>query len=224
MNKNHFIVKTIFTREECDEILRMKTKMVRRQELVSEFDQKKSTFLNNNFRSNTLITEDDSGEQMKTKSVGRITMGSEFESSWINGNQTNYNDTVIEADSWVYDRLMENMDIGSYATCDGLWPLHLKEYEVDDEIGMHFDDVRGIRRVAVSISLNDDYEGGELQIFNWHYSWDGKDERGESGWITVDQKIGMMTLIPVIIPHRVTIVKGVRSQLTSWFLGDKLNW
>ena len=130
MNKNHYIVKTIFTREECDEILRMKTKMVRRQELVSEFDQKKSTFLNNNFRPNTLTTEDGSGEHM---------------------------DKIIDADSWVYDRLMENMDIGSYATCDGLWPLHLKEYEVDDEIGMHFDDVRGIRRVAVSISLNDDY-------------------------------------------------------------------
>jgi len=64
MNKNHYIVKTIFTREECDEILRMKTKMVRRQELVSEFDQKKSTFLNNNFRPNTLTTEDGSGEHM----------------------------------------------------------------------------------------------------------------------------------------------------------------
>ena len=44
MNKNHYIVKTIFSKKECDGILKMKTKMVRRQELMTEFDQKKSTF------------------------------------------------------------------------------------------------------------------------------------------------------------------------------------
>ena len=126
----------------------------------------------------------------------------------------------------VYDRLMENKDIGNFATCDeGLWPLLFKEYQVGDEIGMHFDDAFGVRRVAVSISLNDDYEGGKLQIFDWHYGWDGEDERGEAGWVTVEQKIGLMTLMPVLIPHRVTnVTKGVRKQLITWFIGEKLNW
>ena len=96
---NNYIVKTIFSKKECDKILEMKTKMVRRQELVPEFEQKKSTFLNNNFKPNILTTEEGSGEHI---------------------------DKIIDADSWVYDRLMENMDIGSYATCDGLWQLHLK--------------------------------------------------------------------------------------------------
>jgi len=196
MNKNHYIVKTIFTREECDEILRMKTKMVRRQELVSEFDQKKSTFLNNNFRSNTLITEDDSGEHM---------------------------DEIIDADSWVYDRLMENMDIGSYATCDGLWPLHLKEYEVDDEIGMHFDDVRGIRRVAVSISLNDDYEGGILQFPSWKLDMDTGKDNFEI--VDVRLKVGQIVQFPIILLHRLTpITRGVRKQLVTWYTGEVLNW
>jgi len=134
---NNYTVKTIFSKKECDKILEMKTKMVRRQELVPEFEQKKSTFLNNNFKPNILTTEEGSGEHI---------------------------DKIIDADSWVYDRLMENMDIGRYATCDGLWPLHLKEYQVDDEIVWHYDDVRGIRRVAVSICLNDEYEGGFLQF------------------------------------------------------------
>ena len=89
---------------------------------------------------------------------------------------------------------------------------------------MHTDGVKDVKRVALSISLNVDYEGGKLQVFDWHYGWDGEDERGEAGWITVEQKIGMMTLIPIITPHRVTKVKGVRYQLISWFLGDKLNW
>ena len=106
---------------------------------------------------------------------------------------------------------------------------HIFDKEYDSEFTflyhyMHTDGVKDIKRVALSISLNDDYEGGKFQVFDWHYGWDGEDERGEVGWKTVEQKIGMMTLIPVIIPHRVTKVKGTRYQLISWFLGDKLNW
>ena len=175
-----------------------------------------------------VFTEEECKEilQMKTEMVDRLTMGPKFESNWINGDQLEERDRVVMADTWVYDRLKEYWD-NDFCKCNGQWPLILKEYNSESVFlhhYMHTDGVKDIKRVALSISLNDDYEGGELQIFNWHYSWDGKDERGESGWITVDQKIGMMTLIPVIIPHRVTIVKGVRSQLTSWFLGDKLNW
>jgi hypothetical protein len=193
---NNYTVKRIFSKKECDKILEMKTKMVRRQELVSEFDQKKSTFLNNNFRPNTLTTEDGSGEHM---------------------------DKIIDADSWVYDRLMENMDIGSYATCDGLWPLHLKEYEVDDEIGMHFDDVRGIRRVAVSISLNDDYEGGILQFPSWKLDMDTGKDNFEI--VDVRLKVGQIVQFPIILLHRLTpITRGVRKQLVTWYTGEVLNW
>ena len=86
--------------------------------------KKNLLFLNNNFRPNTLTTEESSGEHI---------------------------DELIDAESWVCDRLMENMDISDFANCNGLWPLLLKEYQVDDEIIWHYDDVRGIRRVAVSI-------------------------------------------------------------------------
>ncbi len=197
MNKNHYIVKTIFTREECNEILKMKTKMVRRQELMPEFDQKKSTFINNNFRPNTPITEDSSGEHM---------------------------DKIIEADSWVYDRLMENNDIGNFATCDGgLWPLLLKEYQDGDEVGMHFDDARGIRRVAASISLNDDYEGGVFQFPVWKFDF----ETGKDNFKIVDVKlkVGQMVQFPLILLHRIApITKGVRKQLVTWYTGEVLNW
>ena len=176
-----------------------------------------------------VFTEEECKEilQMRTEMVDRLTIGIPFESSWINGTQSEATDRVVMADTWVYDRLKEYWD-NDFCKCNGQWPLIIKSYSEDtslwDRVPMHTDGVRDIKRVALSISLNDDYEGGELQIFNWHYSWDGRGERGESGWITIDQKIGVMTLIPVIIPHRVTRVKGIRSQLTSWFLGDKLNW
>jgi hypothetical protein len=164
--------------------------------------------------------------QMETEMVDRLTMGIPFESSWINGIQSKAEDRVVMADTWVYDRLKEYWD-NDFCKCNGQWPLIIKSYNENADFGyhyMHTDAVKAVKRVAVSISLNDDYEGGKLQVFDWHYGWDGEDERSESGWITVEQKIGLMTLIPVIIPHRVTSVKGVRNQLTSWFLGDKLNW
>ena len=164
--------------------------------------------------------------QMETEMVDRLTMGIPFESSWINGIQSKAEDRVVMADTWVYDRLKEYWD-NDFCKCNGQWPLVLKEYDSEFTFlyhYMHTDGVKDIKRVALSISLNDYYEGGKLQVFDWHYGWDGEDERSESGWITVEQKIGMMTLIPVIIPHRVTKVKGVRHQLISWFLGDKLNW
>ena len=175
-----------------------------------------------------VFTEEECKEilQMRTEMVDRLTMGIPFESSWINGTQSEAADRVVMADTWVYDRLKEYWD-NDFCKCNGQWPLVLKEYDSESTFlyhYMHTDGVKDIKRVALSISLNDDYEGGEFQIFDWHYGWDGEGEQGEAGWITVEQKIGMMTLIPVIIPHRVTKVKGVRHQLISWFLGDKLNW
>ena len=175
-----------------------------------------------------VFTEEECKEilQMETEMVDRLTMGIPFESSWMNGPQSKAEDRVVMADTWVYDRLKEYWD-NDFCKCNSQWPLVLKEYNSESDFlhhYMHTDGVMDIKRVALSISLNDDYGGGELQIFDWHYGWDGEDELGEAGWITVEQKIGMMTLIPIIIPHRVTKVKGVRYQLISWFLGDKLNW
>jgi hypothetical protein len=165
--------------------------------------------------------------KMRTRLFSRLTMGIPFESSWINGTQSEARDRVVMADSWVHDRLKVYWE-NDFCKCNGQWPLIIKKYGIEnygiDHHYMHTDGVKGVKRVALSISLNDDYEGGEFQIFDWHYGWDGEEERGEAGWVTVEQKIGMMTLFPVIIPHRVTKVKGVRHQLISWFLGDKLNW
>ncbi len=182
---NHEQIK-VFTKEECDEILKMKTEL-----------------------------------------VNRLTIGIPFESSWINGPQAKHDDTVILADSWVYDRLKEYWD-NVYCKCTGQWPLIIKSYSKHngfDHHYMHTDGVKDIKRVALSINLNDNYEGGNLQVFDWHYDWNGEDERGEAGWVTVEQKIGLMTLMPVLIPHRVTnVTKGVRKQLITWFTGEKLNW
>jgi len=185
---NNYIVKTIFTKKECDKILEMDTSFVNRFYHVN----------------------------------------SSFNKTWLNGilrqPEDNILDRVINAEDWVYDRLIENKDIGNYATCDGgLWPLLFKEYQVGDEIGMHFDDAFGVRRVAVSISLNDDYEGGVLQFPSWKLNMDtGKDN---FKIVDVKLKVGQMVQFPLILLHRLTpITVGVRKQLLTWYTGESLNW
>ena len=184
---SNYIVKTIFTKKECDKILEMDT-----------------SFVNRFYHTN-----------------------SSFNKTWLNGilrpAEDNILDEVIRAEDWVYDRLMENKDIGNFATCDGLWPLIFKEYQVGDEIGMHFDDAFGVRRVAVSISLNDDYEGGVFQFPSWKLDMDtGKDNFKV---VDVKLKVGQMIQFPLILLHRITpITKGVRKQLLTWYTGESLNW
>ena len=77
-----------------------------------------------------VFTEEECKEilQMRTEMVDRLTMGIPFESSWINGTQSEAADRVVMADTWVYDRLKEYWD-NDFCKCNGQWPLVLKEYD-----------------------------------------------------------------------------------------------
>ncbi len=182
-----YIVKTIFTKDECNEILKMDTELIKRKKLSLE-----------------------------------------FELSYMNGfNKYDVEDVVVKADEWVYDRLNGNMDIGNFANCTGIWPLILKVYNEGDKVGMHVDDCRGIKRVTCSTNLNDDYGGGELQVFNWNISSKGNFYSQDDSYDveTLTPAIGQMVQLPMIVPHRVTEVTfGVRKQLVTWFTGEVLNW
>ena len=190
---NKYIVKTIFTKKECVEILKMKTKM-----------------------------------------VSRLTTTPKFEESFFNGALLDLTEEVILVDSWVHDRLMENMDIGNFANCDGIWPHYkLHTYQVGDELGLHTDGVRGIKRVAVSICLNDDYDGGDPKFLDWNFdmnkyayqNFDINTVKDNIKVITIKSEVGLMVQYPITTPHGVTkITKGVRKQLVTWFTGEYLNW
>ena len=173
---NNYIVKTIFTKKECDKILEMDT-----------------SFVNRFYHTNP-----------------------SFNKTWLNGvlrqPEDNVLDRVINAEDWVYDRLMENKDIGNFATCDeGLWPLLFKEYQVGDEIGMHFDDALGVRRVAVSISLKDDYEGGGTQVRDV-----------DNTMVSIPKKRGTLFFFDSRLQHRAkTVHKGLRKSLIVWAVGPR---
>ena len=60
--------------------------------------------------------------------------------------------------------------------------------------------------MSMSLTLNDDYEGGDLILYS-------------TG--TVKQETGSMVFFPSFLPHEVRpVTKGTRYSLVLWFLGN----
>jgi PKHD-type hydroxylase len=61
------------------------------------------------------------------------------------------------------------------------------------------------RKLSMSLVLNDDFEGGQLQFYNED---------------PIENKKGMMIFFPSYLSHRVRpVTKGVRYSLVTWFIG-----
>ena len=64
------------------------------------------------------------------------------------------------------------------------------------------------RKLSMSINLNDDFEGGDLILYDSD---------------PIKQKTGNATFFPSFMPHEVTpVTKGTRYSLVMWFLGPPL--
>ena len=96
------------------------------------------------------------------------------------------------------------------------------KYEVDDFYQEHVDSLgtegtifkdpknpnldNKTRKMSMSVNLNDDYEGGDLILYDVG---------------PVKQKTGNITFFPSYLPHEVTpVTKGTRYSLVMWFLGN----
>ncbi len=70
-----------------------------------------------------------------------------------------------------------------------------------------------VRKISVSVILNDDYEGGNLEFM----------ELGEYGKIittSVKPKIGTCIIFPSFVNHRVSpVTKGTRYSVVAWYGG-----
>lgn len=160
--------------------------------------------------------------QIRRFEQDRSTLVPKFTENWINGSlRKGVYDIVIEPEKWLVERIETLFNIQEYGTVNGLWPLIYKEYWEGNEIGYHSDDVKGIKRVGVSIQLNDDYEGGDLQLLSWRQNTYDNEVTN----ITLTRGTGLATIFPIFIPHRVTpVTSGTRKQLVTWLTGEKLNW
>ena len=91
----------------------------------------------------------------------------------------------------------------------GLGPFQFTEYKIGEYYGWHSDRTATTFRdrfVSTVITLNDDYDGGLLEI---------KDSTGDL--IPMKYKIGTLYVFDSILKHRVTPVNsGIRYSLVNW--------
>jgi PKHD-type hydroxylase len=121
-----------------------------------------------------------------------------------------------ERAGWKYDiRAVEAMQITRYKK-GGFYYFHkdgksdhLSAYDEPDNEFLH----GHVRKLSMTVLLNDNYEGGEFQFATYN-----KEK------CTIDtpefNKIGSIVVFPSDVEHRVTpVTKGIRYSLVAWFLG-----
>ena len=129
-------------------------------------------------------------------------------------------------EKWVVDTIWRYMDAYNEITWLNYnvtrWEsIQITKYEPRDYYDFHIDgrgshknidDDGMVRKISMTIQLNDDYEGGDFQIAYC--------ERGELKTEIIERSKGTIILFPSILDHRVTAVTaGTRYSLVAWFTG-----
>ena len=132
---------------------------------------------------------------------------------WMAGNAGNPDEL-----DWIYQRLFNMTNEAN----NHLWDFNLShageviqytEYPPD---GGHYDwhidcghNMQAQRKISITVQLNDDYEGGELQLW-----------RGQEPATALKEK-GTVVIFPSYMLHRIApVTKGVRNSLVLWIGGD----
>ena len=119
---------------------------------------------------------------------------------------------------WVFKKLFNMINEAN----DHLWNFNLShaeeaiQYTEYLEGGGHYDwhidcghGIQAQRKISITVQLNDDYEGGELQLW-----------RGQEPATALKQK-GTVVIFPSYMLHRITpVTKGTRNSLVLWIGGD----
>tara|TARA_R100001244_G_scaffold119829_1_gene89394 strand:- start:1508 stop:2092 length:585 start_codon:yes stop_codon:yes gene_type:complete len=103
---------------------------------------------------------------------------------------------------------VETMQLTKYCTGD-FYDFHIDSY------GSHqFKDTQGkVRKLSMTVQLNDDYEGGEFQV--------ARCVKGEVATETLCKEKGTVIVFPSVLEHRVkSVTRGIRYSLVAWFLGE----
>ena len=134
--------------------------------------------------------------------------------------------TFFDNQQWVYDSIWSIMEGANKAAewefeIESAEPYQISKYEIGEFYSWHLDSLgtQGTkyidktkphldgktRKISMSLTLNDDFEGGDLVIW----------QQGK-----VKQEKGSLIFFPSFLPHQVTpVTKGTRYSLVMWFLG-----
>ena len=138
------------------------------------------------------------------------------------------NEVVWIRDQWVYDLVGPYMakanDIAEWKyEIHSSEDIQISRYKEGDFYTWHRDgkgdhlsvykEAYRVRKLSMTVMLNDDYEGGEFQFANYS-------EEKCNIHTPVPNKRGTVIVFPSDTEHRVTpVTKGIRYSLVVWFLG-----
>ena len=90
------------------------------------------------------------------------------------------------------------------------------EFHVDSYSSHHFKDSHGnVRKLSMTVQLNDDYEGGEFQV--------ARCCRGKLQIETMEKAKGTVIVFPSSLEHQVKkVTSGERYSIVAWFKGPPL--
>lgn len=132
------------------------------------------------------------------------------------------NEVVWIRDQWVYDLVGPYM-VKANDIAEWKYDIHSSEdiqisrYKEEDYYSWHRDgkgkQQNRIRKLSMTVLLNDDYEGGEFQFANYS-------EEKCNIHTPVPNRRGTVIVFPSDTEHRVKpVTKGIRYSLVAWFLG-----
>ena len=149
----------------------------------------------------------------KNERISDVTWTSD---QWIYDTIWPFMEEANERAGWKYDiRSAEDMQITRYKK-GGFYNFHkdgrgdhLSAYDLPDREFMH----GNVRKLSMTVLLNDNYEGGEFQFASYNK---------EKCKIDTPEfnKTGSIIVLPSDMEPRVApVTKGVRYSLVTWFLG-----
>ena len=114
-------------------------------------------------------------------------------------------------------KVMKESHISDLHPFNKVSPCYMLKYEVGQHYADHVDfwNMWGNRTdYTAVITLNDDYEGGDLEIDSEDHYWTEHPRK-------VRQGLGSVCVFPSDTYHRVTkVTKGTRYSLVVWVMGD----
>ncbi len=117
--------------------------------------------------------------------------------------------TAIEKANWFFDiKRTEPLQYTVYKEGEYIdWHIDIDQYDFSGEF-------KGLRKLSMSLFLNDDFDGGNLQL-------ETGSPQMRNRIINLHPQAGTMIFFPATTWHRVTpVIKGVRKTLVVWFLAD----
>jgi|TARA_R100000781_G_scaffold106991_1_gene71095 PKHD-type hydroxylase len=112
-----------------------------------------------------------------------------------------------------------NIESGWWFDITGVENLQLSKYTEGEKYSWHYDLIPGnkVRKLTFTVSLNDDYEGGNFQFSFGQPNWKYKKRTIEEPALNIR---GKFVVFPSYYFHRVLpVTKGTRYSLTGWAYG-----